>query len=79
MGHGLPIGLGMALGAKLKNKKWKTYVLLSDGELDKHHLNHAHLLGKIPFIQITKQSDICRILSPTCFSVSAERFFGHQS
>ncbi|OGQ07869.1 MAG: hypothetical protein A3G32_09650 [Deltaproteobacteria bacterium RIFCSPLOWO2_12_FULL_40_28] len=52
---------------------------LSDGELDKHHLNHAHLLGKIPFIQITKQSDICRILSPTCFSVSAERFFGHQS
>src|SRR3989344_2791347 len=34
MGHGLPIALGMALGAKLGKSKWKTYVLMSDGELD---------------------------------------------
>lgn len=34
MGHGLPVGLGMALGAKLAGEKWKTYVLMSDGELD---------------------------------------------
>lgn len=34
MGHGLPIALGMALGAKLSGEKWKTYVLMSDGELD---------------------------------------------
>ena len=34
MGHGLPIGLGMALGAKLSDAKWKTVVLMSDGELD---------------------------------------------
>jgi len=34
MGHGLPIGLGMALGAKRAGDKWKTYVLMSDGEMD---------------------------------------------
>ena len=34
MGHGLPIGAGMALGAKRSNEKWKTYILMSDGEMD---------------------------------------------
>lgn len=34
MGHGLPIGIGMALGAKRSGERWKTYVLLSDGEMD---------------------------------------------
>ncbi len=34
MGHGLPMAVGMALGAKLSGEKWKTFVLMSDGELD---------------------------------------------
>ncbi len=34
MGHGLPMALGMALGAKLAGDTWITYVLMSDGELD---------------------------------------------
>jgi transketolase len=34
LGHGLPVGLGMALFAKNHNKKWRTFVLLSDGELN---------------------------------------------
>lgn len=34
LGHGLSIGLGMALGAKLKKKDFNVYVLLGDGELD---------------------------------------------
>ncbi len=34
MGHGLPMALGMALGAKLAGEQWQTYVLMSDGELD---------------------------------------------
>ena len=34
LGHGLPIAVGMALSAKLKNQKHRIYVLLSDGELD---------------------------------------------
>ena len=34
LGHGLSLGLGMALGAKLKKKDFHVYVLLGDGELD---------------------------------------------
>lgn len=33
LGHGLPFGTGKALAAKRSHKKWRTYVLLSDGEL----------------------------------------------
>ncbi len=32
LGHGLPIGVGMAIGAKMNNKPYKTYVLMGDGE-----------------------------------------------
>ncbi|MGI6192418.1 MAG: transketolase [Christensenellales bacterium] len=32
LGHGLPIGCGLALGAKLAGKSFKTYVLMGDGE-----------------------------------------------
>jgi len=34
LGHGLSIGAGMAYAAKCDKKKFKTYVLLSDGELN---------------------------------------------
>jgi transketolase len=34
MGHGLPMGTGMAFGAKRAGEAWKTYVLMSDGEMD---------------------------------------------
>lgn len=33
LGHGLSIGLGMTLAAGIKNKNYKTYVLIGDGEL----------------------------------------------
>jgi transketolase len=32
LGHGLPMGVGMALARKLKNKLGRIYVLISDGE-----------------------------------------------
>jgi len=34
LGHGLPFGCGKALAAKRQQKNWRTFVLLSDGELD---------------------------------------------
>lgn len=34
LGHGLPIGCGMALAAQRGGLAWKVFVLLSDGELD---------------------------------------------
>ncbi len=32
LGHGLPMALGMALGARLQKKSWLTYCILGDGE-----------------------------------------------
>jgi transketolase len=34
LGHGLPVGCGMAFAAKKDLKSWRVFVLLSDGEMD---------------------------------------------
>lgn len=34
LGHGLPFACGKALAAKRYNKEWRTFVILSDGELN---------------------------------------------
>ena len=34
LGHGLPVSVGIALSNKIKKKRFKTFVLLSDGELN---------------------------------------------
>ena len=34
LGHGLPFGVGKALAAKVRDSSWRTFVLLSDGEMD---------------------------------------------
>lgn len=34
LGHGLPVGCGMALAARADRAPWRTFVMLSDGELD---------------------------------------------
>lgn len=34
LGHGLPIALGLALGARRLKKSWRTFVMIGDGELD---------------------------------------------
>ena len=33
LGHGLPIAVGMALAARMKNEDWRVFVLVGDGEL----------------------------------------------
>jgi len=33
LGHGLPIAVGMAIGAELQGATWRTFVILGDGEL----------------------------------------------
>lgn len=34
LGHGLPFGVGKALAATIAQQEWRTFVLLSDGEMD---------------------------------------------
>ena len=33
LGHGLPVGVGMAIAAKIDEASWRTFVLTGDGEL----------------------------------------------
>jgi transketolase len=56
LGHGLSIGVGLALGAKLRDTHQKTYALVGDGELNEgpiwegalfathHHLNNFMII-----------------------------------
>ena len=69
LGHGFPIGTGMALANKIKRKNQKTYVLISDGECQegttweslliaaKHKLNNLYLLIDYNKIQALQKID----------------------
>ena len=41
LGHGLSLGLGMALDARLRGKKYFVYVMLGDGEINEGHVWEA--------------------------------------
>lgn len=45
LGHGLSIGAGMALAAKIDNLKYRLFVLLSDGECDEGSVWEAALFA----------------------------------
>jgi transketolase len=45
LGHGLPVGVGMALGAKRTGQDWRTYVLMGDGELAEGSIWEAAMAG----------------------------------
>lgn len=45
LGHGLSVGVGMALGAKLRKKDYKTYILMGDGEQAEGSIWEAAMAG----------------------------------
>ena len=45
LGHGLSIGVGMAIAAKMDKKQWKTYVLMGDGEQGEGSIYEAAMAG----------------------------------
>lgn len=45
LGHGLGIGVGMAIAAKMDKKDWKTYVLMGDGEQGEGSIYEAAMAG----------------------------------
>ena len=45
LGHGLGIGVGMAIAAKMDKKAWKTYVLMGDGEPGEGSIYEAAMAG----------------------------------
>lgn len=45
LGHGLPIGVGMALAAKMDKQPWRTFVLMGDGEQGEGSIYEAAMAG----------------------------------
>ncbi|PKQ29742.1 MAG: transketolase [Actinobacteria bacterium HGW-Actinobacteria-10] len=45
LGQGLSAGVGMALGARLTRRTWRTYVVMSDGEQHKGQVSEARRLA----------------------------------
>ncbi len=45
LGHGLPIGVGMALAARIDKRKYRTFVLMGDGECDEGSVWEAALFA----------------------------------
>ncbi|MBK69523.1 MAG: transketolase [Legionellales bacterium] len=76
LGHGSPIGLGIALGAKLEKKKFHTYVIVGDGEINegsfweasmiasKHKLSNYHIIIDYNKIQSYGQTKDVMQLEP---------------
>ena len=72
LGHGLPFGVGKAMAAKRQNADWKTFVLLSDGEMDEgtnwealmfaahHHLDN--IVAVIDYNKLQSLATICQTL-----------------
>jgi len=56
LGHGLPVAVGIAMAARIKDENWKTFVLIGDGEMAEGSIwesaLHAskHELGRITVI-----------------------------
>lgn len=45
LGHGLPIGVGMAMATKMDGKKYHTFVLMGDGEQGEGSIYEAAMAG----------------------------------
>lgn len=76
LGHGSPIGLGIALGAKIEKKNFHTYVVVGDGEINegsfweasmiasKHKLSNYHIIIDYNKIQSYGQTKNVMQLEP---------------
>ena len=68
LGHGLSVGLGMALGARLQKRDFRTLVMLGDGELQEGsnweaamaaaHLGVSNLTGIVDYNKIQQSGHI---------------------
>ncbi|MBM3312225.1 MAG: DUF4143 domain-containing protein [Candidatus Aminicenantes bacterium] len=48
---------------------------LQDGAVERHHLGQAGALGNVPYVQLARESGICKIPFPGVYRISAGRFF----
>ena len=72
LGHGLSIGLGMALGARIQKKNFRTVVMLGDGELQEGsnweaamaaaHLRVANLAAILDYNKVQQSGHVSQML-----------------
>ena len=84
LGHGLSVGIGIAMASRLRNEKWRTFVLLGDGELNEGSVwegaMHAsqHQLGAltviVDFNRMQASGDIDSIVSLAPLAAKWEAF-----
>lgn len=84
LGHGLSVGIGMAMASRLRNEEWRTFVLLGDGELNEgsiweaalHAAQHqlAALTVIVDFNRMQASGEIDSILSLAPLSSKWEAF-----
>ncbi len=73
LGQGLSVGLGFALAAKLKNRKYKTYVLLGDSELAEGSIYEA-----LELASYYKCSNLIAIVDVNRLGQRGETMFGRR-
>jgi transketolase len=76
LGHGLSVAIGISMAARLRNEKWRTFVLLGDGELNegsiwegamhasKHQLGMLTLVIDLNGMQASGMTDYVVSVSP---------------
>ena len=57
LGHGLPLGLGMALAGRIQKRKYNVYAVLSDGECNEGSVWEAAMLASAQRV-----SNLCAII-----------------
>ncbi|MBS3074236.1 transketolase [Candidatus Pacearchaeota archaeon] len=72
LGQGLSVGAGMALAAKLNGRKYRTYVLLGDGEIAEGSIYEA-----LEFAKKYSIKNICAIVDVNRLGQSGETIEGH--
>lgn len=81
LGHGLSVGVGMALSAKKMEKSFRVFVLLSDGELDEGSnweafmsAAHFHLNNLVAIIDYNKLQSLASIEETMTLEPLKEKF-----
>jgi transketolase len=72
LGQGLSAGIGMALAARLQNKKYRTYVLLGDSEMAEGSVWEAFQLASY-----YKLSNLCAIIDVNRLGQRGQTMLGH--
>jgi len=73
LGHGLPVGVGMALGARMQGRGFRTVVMLGDGELQEGsnweaamaaaHLGLSNLTAIVDYNKIQQSNHVHEVLA----------------